>query len=243
MLTPPPVNYVFPPDLVEGDNRHPSHTAMNGGTAFNLSRYPAIASAFDPATPNNSADLSTTNEQGIDVAVGWARPQTSMVDWLLLVEQGHDEAWQPITQLRKILLACVFGTIGFIMILVLPAAHIGVLPISRLKEATMASVSPLGEDDDSSQESLSNLGDDGCVDEENAHGSSRSKRKSGFIVKMLDLTRRKGRASQGDRAENARRRAFKIPAKVQDKKHFITEYDTKAIETSNDSLTNLCIVN
>lgn len=205
------------------DDRHSQYDPIYGGPAFNMSAYPAVLDAFESVTSNNSADLSTTNEQGTNVAVGWSRLDVDNVDWILLVEQGHDEAWQPVTQLRKILLACVFGTIGFIMLLTLPVAYMGVLPITRLKEATMASVAPDGETDRDSQDSQFRSDDDDYIDEENVHRRSTPKPKSGLIVRMRDLTRRRRRTSHIDKVENARRRAFKIPAKVQDKKHYITE--------------------
>lgn len=67
---------------------------------------------------NASADISTTNENNVSVAVGYARPQSSLVSWLLIVEQAHSEAWAPIVKLRRIVLACVFGTIGAIVVVV-----------------------------------------------------------------------------------------------------------------------------
>lgn len=72
---------------------------------------------------NASSMLSTTNENNISVAVGYARPQSTLVNWLLIVEQTHEEAWAPIERLRTIVLACVFGTVGLILIVVLPMAH------------------------------------------------------------------------------------------------------------------------
>jgi osomolarity two-component system sensor histidine kinase SLN1 len=72
----------------------------------------------NPAVNNASGSITTTNEQGVKVSVGWARPQSEMVDWLVIIEQSHDEAWEPIIKLRNILLACVFGTFGLILLVV-----------------------------------------------------------------------------------------------------------------------------
>lgn len=234
------MNYVLPPTpLASQNNRHPSYPDNGKGPAFALSKYPAALEAFyntNRAINNASSDLSTTNEAGDSVAVGYARPQTSLADWVLIVEQTHDEAWQPVTKLRKILLGCVFGTIGFIMLIVVPMAHFSVLPITRLKEATLSSVSPPGfSDDGDSIRSEVMLDDDASGDEENGQVAPRdSPKKYGFIVRMRDLTRGRRRKSRAERAEDARRRAFKIPAKVRDKKHYITDELTELTATFNE---------
>jgi osomolarity two-component system sensor histidine kinase SLN1 len=92
-----------------------------GSSNFTLKQYPAALAGFarpHTGVNNASADISTTNENNISVAVGYARPQSSLVSWLLIVEQAHSEAWAPIVKLRQIVFACVFGTIGAIVVVV-----------------------------------------------------------------------------------------------------------------------------
>jgi len=141
------VDYVFNPEPSPGQSDRHSVYNENNGSTFALGEYPAALFAL--STPilqinNASSQLSTTNEQGSSVAVGVARPQTTLVDWVLILELDHGEASAPTVQLRNILLACVFGTAGFIALLVLPIAHFSVLPIQKLKDATQISVQTPG---------------------------------------------------------------------------------------------------
>lgn len=124
-LTKASVKYIFPPYPLEGQtDRHSVYNANlteYGSSNFSEGNYPAILHGFgrqNPKVNNASSYITTTNEQGVKVSVGWARPQSALVDWLLIVEQAHSEAWEPIIKLRNILLACVFGTFGLILIVV-----------------------------------------------------------------------------------------------------------------------------
>jgi osomolarity two-component system sensor histidine kinase SLN1 len=145
------------------------------------------------------------------VAVGYARPQSTLVDWLLIVEQSHEEAWKPIDQLKTIVLACVFGTIGFILIIVIPIAHYSVRPIRRLRDATKKSVAPPGYTPDNGSIRSGDISGDEVPDEENAT-SARSKR--GLMVRLKNLRHTGRRKSKLEQTEDERRRAFKIPAEV-----------------------------
>ncbi len=137
-----PVQFLFPPHALPGQpDRHDQRSFGSGryANAFNLSQYPAVLEVLSTQNPNpNNATskLSTTDEQGYPVAVGVARPQTPLVSWAIVVEQHASEAYEPIKTLRTILLGCVFGTLGLILLLVFPFAHWSVMPIRRLKEAT-----------------------------------------------------------------------------------------------------------
>lgn len=124
-LTKATVKYVFPPYPLSGQtDRHSvynSNLTKYGTSNFTEGQYPAILHGFgnqNPKVNNASSYITTTNEQGAKVAVGWARPQSTLVDWLLIIEQAHSEAWEPIIKLRNILLACVFGTLGLIFLVV-----------------------------------------------------------------------------------------------------------------------------
>jgi osomolarity two-component system sensor histidine kinase SLN1 len=230
-----PVSFAFKPTPLPGQaDRHSVYNKTNGAP-FPMESYFAVLDAFankNPAVNNASSSLTTTNEQGESVAVGCARPQSSLVDWTLLVEQTHDEAWAPVVQLRNILLACVFGTAGGIAILVIPMAHYSVMPIRRLKDATKKSVQPPGYTPDGS-EGADDFGE-ASDDEEAARSTSqRSQRRKGILVRLRRL--KQGRSkSATERTEDARRRVFKIPGKVHERKHFVTDELTELTGTFNE---------
>lgn len=238
------VRFVFPPAPIDGqEDRHKNHNRTTYKNPFPLKNYPAALWAFadrNGKINNASSELDTKNEEGVDVAVGWARPQTRLADWVLIVEQAKKEAFAPVVELRKILLACVFGTTGLILLLVIPMAHWSVLPIARLKEATEKSVQPPGYSPTGSIMSHDFDQDDDEVsgDEENAGQSPAnrlgSKMPHGFIVRMKRLARGKRRRSKAEHEEDARRRVFKIPGKVIDRKHWITDELTELTGTFNE---------
>lgn len=169
--------------------------------------------------------MTTDNEQGISVAVGFARPQSALVSWLLIVEQSHNEAWSPIQRLRTIVLACVFGTIGLILIVVLPMAHYSVRPIRRLRDATEKSIAPPGYTPNGSIHSDRGEHDiSGDEMGELEHRNSDSQRsKKGLFLKLRRLNLGTRRKTLVERNEDERRRVFKIPGKVRDRKHVITD--------------------
>ncbi|KAM0176758.1 hypothetical protein ACHAPF_004615 [Botrytis cinerea] len=240
-LTKASVKYIFPPYPLEGQtDRHSVYNANlteYGSSNFSEGNYPAILHGFgrqNPKVNNASSYITTTNEQGVKVSVGWARPQSALVDWLLIVEQAHSEAWEPIIKLRNILLACVFGTFGLILIVVIPMAHFSVRPIRRLRDATKQSIQPPGYTPRQSIE------DELYGEEEVGEGSSSGYKKTGFLVRLRKLTQSGRRVSRAEKSEIDRRRDFKIPGKVPDRKHWIedelTDLTSKFNEMSDELL-------
>ncbi|KAF7953203.1 hypothetical protein EAE96_006418 [Botrytis aclada] len=240
-LTKASVKYVFPPYPLDGQtDRHSVYNenlTKYGSSNFSEGKYPAILDGFrrqNPKVNNASSYITTTNEQGVKVSVGWARPQSSLVDWLLIVEQAHSEAWEPIIKLRNILLACVFGTFGLILIVVIPMAHFSVRPIRRLRDATKQSVQPPG------YTPRQSLDDDLYGDEEVGEGDSSGYKKTGFLVRLRKLTHSGRRVSKAEKSEADRRRDFKIPGKVPDRRHWIedelTDLTSKFNEMSDELL-------
>jgi len=209
-----------------------------GSSNFAMHAYPAIERGFGkPGAEINNASsmITTTNENNVSVAVGYARPQSTLVQWLLIVEQSHEEAWAPISKLRTIQLACVFGTIGLILIVVLPLAHFSVRPIRRLRDATEKSVAPPGYTSDGSirSERLDGAEDVSGNEEGNlANRGSSQRSKKGIFVRLRNLGASSRQKSKIDRMEADRRRVFKIPGKVQDRKHFVTDELTELTSRS-----------
>ncbi|KAF2091075.1 hypothetical protein K490DRAFT_33622 [Saccharata proteae CBS 121410] len=219
------VDFLLPPN--DTQHRHNAHAYGKPNTAFNYSQYPAIKQALtkDGSAVNHAGSLvSTHNEEGKNIAVGYAMPNTELCDWLVLVEQTHAEVWDPIYHLRNVLLACVFGTFGFMILLSFPIAHYSSRPIRRLRDATKRSVTPSGfTPDDSSIGS-------GPYDEE---GTAAIAHKEGFFG-VITRWRHGDRRSRAERKEAERRRGFRIPSKVKDRKHFIHDELTDLTTTFNE---------
>jgi len=228
-----PVQFLLPPVSPSGSfERHDQHSFTSGGfdAAFPMTAYPAVFNVLSTKnlTPNNATStLSTTNEQGRDVAIGAARPQTSLVTWAVIVEQDQKEAFEPIRTLRNILLGCVFGTAGLIVLLVFPCAHLSVMPIRRLKAATEKSIAPPGYEDEYED----------SFDEENpsSGGTSSGRSEKGLFGAIRKRIRRRRRARRRAGTTNEpTRRQFKIPARVDDRKHFVTDELTELTQTFNE---------
>ncbi|KAJ5054063.1 uncharacterized protein L3040_000347 [Drepanopeziza brunnea f. sp. 'multigermtubi'] len=237
------VRFVLPPLPFSGQhNRHAKYlqNITDYGTSnFSMNKYSAAVVGFTEwyDTVNNAgSDLTTRNEQGEKVAVGFARPQSALVSWLLIVEQRHSEAWAPIEQLRTIVAACVFGTIALVLIIILPMAHYSVRPIRRLRDATERSIAPPGYTPRGSMQSETDDREifvDGVGELEAGNsGSSRSKKTT--FVRLRNLGSSGRRRTLVERQEDERRRVFKIPGKVRDRKHWITDELTELTTTFNE---------
>ncbi|KAK8056639.1 Hsp90-like protein [Apiospora rasikravindrae] len=230
------VRFVLPPIPPMGTSeRHPDYNFASGNyqESFKVTRYPAVLWSFshqNTAVNNASAILSTYNEEGLPVAAGYARPQTSLVNWTLVVEKDKSEAYRPVDTLRKILLGCVFGTVGVIILLIVPCAHLSVQPIRRLKSATEKSVAPPGY---ASMSEFEYDEDDPDIPPSTGH-SSRSKK--GLFAKLKRRFRRRRRPGPSPSVPDSdpRRRVFKIPGRVHDRKHWITDELTELTTVFND---------
>ena len=236
------VRFVLPP--VQNSSRSTRHSLRTYGTPkspFQMQSYPAVLDAYTTSTgtPNNAGSIiSTTNEQGYDVSVGYALPQSPMVDWALLVEQSHSEVFAPINHLRNVLLACVFGTVGAILLLLFPLAHLSVRPISRLREATKKTVEPYQyQSEDGTVSGRSSISSDGTRAHESGEEESRSRsaeaRKEGFLG-ALSPWRTGGRRRAADRRDRERSHRFRIPGKVEDRKHYVHDELTDLTRTFNE---------
>ncbi|KAK1783466.1 hypothetical protein QBC45DRAFT_88733 [Copromyces sp. CBS 386.78] len=227
------VHFLFPPAPQPGrEDRHSDHSFESGAydAPFDLATYEAVLDLFvDRSNETNYAmsKISTKNEQGKKVAIGAARPQTSLVSWAVVVEQDKREATEPIRTLRNILLGCVFGTAGLVLLLTIPCAHLSVMPIRRLKEATEKSIAPPGYEEFF----------DSDYDEENpSSGGTTSGRSEKSWLKTLKRRMRRSKRARlrAAAAQDPHRHAFKIPAKVEDRKHIVTDELTELTQTFNE---------
>ena len=231
------VHFVFPPlRNFSRSARHPSRVYGNPNAAFNMKEYPAVLEAYTNyhnQIQNAGSIISTRNEENKAVSVGFALPVSPMVDWAVLIEQSHAEVTAPINRLRHVLVACVFGTTGVLLLLVFPIAHLSIRPIRRLREATKRTVEPYRypSENDSHRSSLSEDDDESRRSEEEAEVVEA--RKEGFMGRLSNW--RNGRhKSRSERRDRLRRRTFRIPAKVQDRKHIVHDELTDLTKTFNE---------
>jgi osomolarity two-component system sensor histidine kinase SLN1 len=228
--------FVLPPN----NTLHRHDQTSGGNLSFDYSKFPAVKKAWtDPPESWNLAGsfLSTTNEEGITVSVGYATvPSDGLVDWLLLLEQSHEEVWEPITQLRKVILACVFGTLGAVLILIIPIVHYSTAPIRRLRDATKKSVLAPGYDGNEDSSERSNSADEGIargVDSELA-------RKEGFLA-GISRWRHRNEKTESQKSDERKRQQFRIPARVKDREHVILDELTDLTATFNEMSDELMI--
>jgi osomolarity two-component system, sensor histidine kinase SLN1 len=116
-----------------------------------MAQFPAVLNAWSKQNNkiNNAGEMiSTTNEGGIKVSVGYSQLSTLLVGWILIFEQGYDEVIAPINRFRDIVLACVFSVFVAVILVSFPLAHCAVKPIRALRAATLKSIEPYDETDE-----------------------------------------------------------------------------------------------
>lgn len=230
------VKFVVPPlRNLSRSSRHPTHIYGSSMAPFKMQQYAALVDAnteINNQIQNAGSLLSTKNEDDQKVSVGFALTMSPMVDWTVLFEQSHSEVIAPINRLRNVLVACVFGTTGALLLLVFPIAHLSVLPIRRLQEATKKTVEPYRypSDDGSIRSSISEDDDDRGSEEGELAAEAK---KEGFFGRLSKW--RSGRPkSKTEGGEHLRRQTFRIPGKVRDRKHVIHDELTDLTKTFNE---------
>lgn len=174
-----------------------------------------------------------------------------LADWALLIEQDKGEAFQPINKLRNILIGTVFGTFAVVVALVCPIAHFAVKPITRLKRATEKSIvpgsgglvvkadpstgmrppsyTPTGSHSSHAVDSIGRDVPEPPGDEERGRG-----RFYGMGEYIRRRAQRRDSSQSGDGSDEQRRRAFRIPGKVRERKHIIHDELTDLTRTFNE---------
>lgn len=178
------VRFLVPPTVRSDVTRHGQYDVALNPPPFDWTKFPAVKRAYTEdtgATSNSGSMISTRNEEGDNVAIGFGVVSSPMVDWVLIVEQAHSEVWGPIYHLRNVILACVFGTMGAMILLTFPIAHYSSRPIRRLRDATKKTVAPHLFEDDISLSS-ENDGANDAQDEALA-------RKEGFFGQIIHYRR------------------------------------------------------
>ncbi|THW29015.1 putative histidine kinase HHK5p [Aureobasidium pullulans] len=218
-------------------DRHPGFSGTVNPPPFRLTRYPAVATALTQnqhSIGNAGGDISTHDEAGKGVSVGFAIPDTQMVDWVVIVEQDKREVWQPIRHLRKVLLTCIFSVLGGVILFAWPLAHFASAPIRRLREATRRSVLPMGYSESNysrdSHDMFNNVDGNGSNDE---HTDAVLARKEGFFATVSSWNT-KNKLSKQERKDEKRRRQFHIPGKVKERKTCVQDELTDLTRTFNE---------
>ncbi|KAL9115702.1 MAG: hypothetical protein Q9227_000070 [Pyrenula ochraceoflavens] len=230
------VKFVFPPPQQQSfSKRHPKreHDGGNPDLPFLMKDYPAVVNAYksrNKAANNAGAMISSQNEENKLVSVGYATLSAPFVNWVLVLEQSHGEVYAPVNTLRKIVLACVFGTVGLILILITPVAHFSVRPIRALRTATFKTVEPYIPD--SSSSGFSRAEDEQAAREEELEEAEA--RKEGFFDTLSRWRKGKGRHRSRPTRLDGSRRMFRIPGKVPTKKHWLRDELTDLTETFNE---------
>ncbi|KAJ4982752.1 osomolarity two-component sensor histidine kinase sln1 [Stagonosporopsis vannaccii] len=241
-----PSGYLFntpgltPPDTFEmqykistgdvGDARRESE--QRTAQPFDWSEYSLIRAGFTSATGKRNnvySALSTRNERQNSVSVGCAIVNSSMVDWMVLVERPHAEIWAPINRLRRVILTCVFGIMAGLLAIVFPIAHYLSRPIRRLRDATCTSVLPQPEVHDP-------LNDQGSANyNPSEKGLSHKSIMSLCSRWFQNLYPWKRNLKRGIPV----RRHFVIPSKVKDGKHLVHDELTELTGTFNKMVDEL----
>ena len=230
------VVFVVPPVYNTSRNsRHMDRVYGTPNAPFTMDQYPAVLDAYaSGGSGSNGAGslISTHDEQNSHVSVGYALVTSRLADWALVVEQSYDEVTAPIRRLRAILLACVFGTVGVLLILLFPIAHLSVRPIRRLREATSRAVeTEIYPSEDGSSGSL-HPSQDGGEDSGEDGNNGVLARKEGFIGRV---TQRHGRNNVSHTSRGSGHLdTFRIPGKVVDPKHVVHDELTDLTRTYNE---------
>ncbi|TKX20613.1 two-component system protein B [Elsinoe australis] len=224
------VQFVLPLSTNASD-RHPGRVQGTSNPPFKLSEFPAarqVVTQNQNGSNNAGALMKTKNEAGFAVSTGFAMVDTAYVDWAVIVEQSRGEVWSPINKLRVVLIACVFSTVGAMILISWPLAHFASRPIRELKSATMKSVMPAGYTDSSESLDRSDYEDDASPQGDEADAAIA--RKEGFFASVL----RRRKPTTSNNSDERRRREFRIPGKVPDRKHIVKDELSELTSTFNE---------
>ncbi len=145
----------------------------------------------------------------------YSTPPTTIVNWIVLVERTSADVYGLVTQLRTIILACLFSGLGFCFFASISIAHWATRPITRLRAATESIIDPIYGASDNSFKSTTEVADATVT-------SSRPVRKKGFVFSLL---RWRGRQDIHNDQENhqGHQKRFRIPSKVDAPKHWVKD--------------------
>ncbi|EPS40156.1 hypothetical protein H072_6042 [Dactylellina haptotyla CBS 200.50] len=206
--------YVLPPII------NPVGEGKLGGFWSQIGRTSGYAgSIIDTRNPAN----------GDRVAVGFSPVDYySLVDWILVVQMDYGEVSEPITHLRNLLLATVFGTGAGVVIVTCILATYAVRPIARLRDATEKTTRPPGYSptayDSETEDPPAVFAGVGGSTVEDSLRRRRPWWRRAFTTEKLETRNSRSR----------KERSFRVPEKVPDKKHYVTDELTDLTRTFNE---------
>lgn len=240
-----PVHFVWP---VDESNYTAKRHNDSQQASFSLSQYPALINSFVSEQTGVSTvhtDLSTVNEIGKRVAIGYNLVPSTLATWVLVAELSHEEIWSPIYSLRNVLLGCIFGTAVGMLVFIWPLAHFASTPIRRLGEATRHSIQPqdtkvaLATPCARLHDSALPSDPDAMPADSTGDVAGLPHEKRPFLVR-LNLMNGPGKthahlspSAQRWRDMEPGTRNFQVPAKVKESKHYIHDELTDLTETFN----------
>ncbi|PGH05517.1 hypothetical protein AJ80_08338 [Polytolypa hystricis UAMH7299] len=203
------------------------------GAKFLVGDYPAVENALlNISVGENRAGaiLSSHNELGEEVSVGYSKITNEGVDWLMLVEIPKYSA-SVVSKFRKKFMYTMLVVIFVVLALSFPIAHFWVMPLRRLRAATQRTMQPT--DPGGRNGALSGLERDAATcqtgnEKENSCLSGAGR----YIHNLRSMFKRN--TEPGSDPEEQNSRVFRIPSKVPDRKHWIHDELTDLTKTYNE---------
>ncbi|RPA77058.1 hypothetical protein BJ508DRAFT_310464 [Ascobolus immersus RN42] len=225
--------YLFEADRIDKDTGLPNRTIHFPDTDI-------LNASFrtGPAAAKSGSKADTRNYKGEKITAGYMRLKTHMLDWVVVSEMDQSEVFEPVDKLRNILIATAFGTCAVVLLFACPLAHYAVRPIVRLKRATEKSIAP-----SSYNNSTGSFGDspDYDPDGEGVHEAEEGKGFFGWTKKLRPNVFGRKSSSGSDATENNRRREFRIPGKVKERKYLIKDELTDLTAVYNEMTEELMV--
>lgn len=214
------VNFILPPaSNATLEDRH-SNRANDTGKPFLMGDFPCVLEAWSNENGeinNAGSTLSTHNEHGAGISCGYARVQSDLVDWVVVLEESRGEVMRPINDLRNAILICIFCVLGAVIVICFPLAHYAVKPIQALRTATENSI--MTYEADVIKETESSQSDPESL-----------KHHETVVTNGVPLSEKRSRK----KTRVVARRQFQIPQKVPDKKHVVHDELTDLTSTFNE---------
>ncbi|KAF3098939.1 Histidine kinase [Orbilia oligospora] len=256
-----------PTNLWSGENT--SDDKVNGDTMFRftlpayekpdifgvsgpMNAWTTVIDTFHNGKGNPArADLSVRDISDHRFSVGFVLLDVPYLDWGVIIAQDYEEVLAPVIQLRNILLATIFGTLGVVILLVWPLSHIFVRPITRLSAATQngkRSLSPRGRPDGFNSSFMTANSNGGLQRQSDAPGASESagrpangQRRTSNVMKSAKglvgfsksvLLRPVTEVNLYEDQDDSRN-TFRIPSKVPERSHLIQDELTELTHKFN----------
>lgn len=190
---------------------------------------------YGRSSDSSGSKIHATNEAGKQVSLGYSLTSSPMVDWIIVVEQSRKEVWQPINKLRNVILACLFATAVLMALISFPLAHFASLPIIRLRQAAARSMEPPGNSRSSLGSFSTEPNPDGANDSRAGLAADGEARKEGLLVFTNPVAKWKQKRDEATQArrDERRKRAFRIPGKVKERKYCIRDELSELTSTFN----------